>query len=605
MSPAPHRGSSGDKNKPRGGSSGGYGRPSGSRTGGPNRAGGSRPTSGGQRPSDDRGPRSSDDRGERAPRRSFDDRPQRSYSDRPQGGQGRPSGDRPQRSFDDRPPRSYGDRPQGDRPQRSSGDRPQGDRPQRSYGDRPPRSYDDRPPRSYGDRPQGDRPQRSYGDRPQGGQGRASGDRPQRSYDDRPPRSYGDRPQGDRPQRSYGDRPQGGQGRPSGDRPQRSYDDRPPRSYGDRPQGDRPQRSYGDRPQGGQGRPSGDRPQRSSNDRPDRSGRGRYDNNRGANPRGDRDVRPTRPAGPSIPADVTGQELDKEIRNDLRTLSLEAAEIVSRHLVMTARLLDDRPDLAWEHAKAAVARGGRLAVVREAAGIAAYTAGEYADALAQFRAARRISGSDSYWPIMADCERGLGRPERAISMAGADEVDRLDRAGRVEMRIVASGARRDLGQLEAAVVTLQCPELSSSSTESWSARLKFAYADALLAAGREDEAREWFAKTVEVDASDETDASERLADLDGIVWVDTLDEDEEDDETFIADADADLDDGDNVGEFAPPAVEDDASGEANGIVADTDTDLELDIDDLALAGDDPADYASVLGDQDLPDSSSD
>jgi len=348
-------------------------------------------------------------------------------------------------------------------------------------------------------------------------------------------------------------------------------------------------------------------------DRPDRSGRGRYEN------RGDQ--RPTRPVGPSIPDDVTGQELDKEIRGDMRTLSVEAAEIVSRHLVMTSRLLEDRPDLAWEHAKAAVARGGRLAVVREAAGIAAYTAGEYADALAQFRAARRISGSDSYWPIMADCERGLGRPERAISMAGADEVDRLDRAGRVEMRIVASGARRDLGQLDAAVVTLQCPELQSTSTESWSARLKFAYADALLAAGREDEAREWFAKTVDVDDADETDAAERLADLDGIVWVDTLDEDEDedggdavdlddvadldlDDEVAIADEEVDLEevddsdvDEDNLGEFAPPALEETAD--------------EPSIEDLANAGDDPTGgygTSSLFQEpsaQDAPDSSSD
>jgi tetratricopeptide (TPR) repeat protein len=202
---------------------------------------------------------------------------------------------------------------------------------------------------------------------------------------------------------------------------------------------------------------------------------------------------------------------------------VEAAEIVSRHLVMTERLLESNPALAWEHAKAAVARGGRLAVVREAAGIAGYAAGEYADALAQFRAARRISGSDSYWPIMADCERGLGRPERAIGMAGAPEVDRLDRAGRVEMRIVASGARRDLGQDDAAVVTLQCPELSASSTESWSARLKYAYADALLAVGRDDEAREWFEQAAEVDVEQETEAAERLAELDGLVWVDTLD----------------------------------------------------------------------------------
>ena len=422
MSPAPHRGSSGDKNKPRGGSSGGYGRPSGSRPGGPSRSSGTgRPTSGSQRPSyDDRPPRSYDDRGERAPRRSFDDRP--------------------------------------------------------------PRSYDDRPPRS-------------------------------------------------------------------------------------------------------------------SQERPDRSGRGRYDA-RPNGPRGDRDVRPARPTGPSIPADVTGQELDKAIRGDLRTLSLEAAEIVSRHLVMTARLLDDRPDLAWEHAKAAVARGGRLAVVREAAGIAAYAAGEYADALAQFRAARRISGSDSYWPIMADCERGLGRPERAISMAGADEVDRLDRAGRVEMRIVASGARRDLGQLDAAVVTLQCPELSSSSTESWSARLKFAYADALLAAGREDEAREWFAKTVEVDREDETDAAERLADLDGIVWVDTLEGDD-----IVED---DLDD-DNLGEFAPPALAGERDEDDDSVTDVEVPDVEVpDIDDLALAGDDPTGgYGTGAPAQDVPDSSSD
>ena len=280
-------------------------------------------------------------------------------------------------------------------------------------------------------------------------------------------------------------------------------------------------------------------------------------------------------------------------------MAVESAEIVSRHLVMTQRLLDDRPDLAWEHAKAAVARGGRLAVVREAAGVAAYTAGEYADALAQFRAARRISGSDSYWPIMADCERGLGRPERAITMAGAPEVDRLDKAGRVEMRIVASGARRDLGQLDAAVVTLQCPELQSTARESWSARLKFAYADALLAAGREDEARDWFAKAVEADVDDETDAAERLADLDGIVWVDTLDgdEDETDDDESVDEVedllDADDDEFDEEGEFAPPLESED--------VADDELDLlaSVSIEDLANAGDESLTLADVDPEEEL------
>lgn len=131
-----------------------------------------------------------------------------------------------------------------------------------------------------------------------------------------------------------------------------------------------------------------------------------------------------------------------------------------------------------------------------------------------------MTGSVELWPVMADCERGLGRPERALAMAGEPEVQKLDKAGQVEMRLVAAGARRDQGQLEAAIVTLQSPELASSSVQPWTARLRYAYADALLAAGREDEAREWFGKTLEADKDGATDASDRLAELDGVEFVD-------------------------------------------------------------------------------------
>jgi tetratricopeptide (TPR) repeat protein len=112
-------------------------------------------------------------------------------------------------------------------------------------------------------------------------------------------------------------------------------------------------------------------------------------------------------------------------------------------------------------------------------------------------------------------------------MAGAPEVHKLDKAGQVEMRLVAAGARRDMGQLDAAIVTLQSPELASNSVQPWTARLRYAYADALLAAGREDEAREWFAKAVESDKDGSTDASDRLAELDGVEFVDAF-ADEED-----------------------------------------------------------------------------
>ncbi|TQE26271.1 tetratricopeptide repeat protein [Streptomyces ipomoeae] len=197
---------------------------------------------------------------------------------------------------------------------------------------------------------------------------------------------------------------------------------------------------------------------------------------------------------------------------------------------MVARLIDEDPEGAYGYSRVALRLASRVAAVREAAGFAAYASQKYSEALAEFRAARRMTGNVDLWPVMADCERGLGRPEKALDMAGAPEVHKLDKAGQVEMRLVAAGARRDMGQLDAAIVTLQSPELASNSVQPWTARLRYAYADALLAAGREGEAREWFAKAVESDKDGSTDASDRLAELDGVEFVDALDENENENE---------------------------------------------------------------------------
>ncbi|MFJ2027987.1 hypothetical protein ACIODW_29840 [Streptomyces sp. NPDC087897] len=208
------------------------------------------------------------------------------------------------------------------------------------------------------------------------------------------------------------------------------------------------------------------------------------------------------------------------------------AEDVARNLVMVARLIDEDPEEAYAYSRIALRLASRVAAVREAAGFAAYATQKYAEALAEFRAARRMTGSVELWPVMADCERGLGRPEKALAMAGEPEVRKLDKAGQVEMRLVAAGARRDLGQIDAAIVTLQSPELASSSVQSWTPRLRYAYADALLEVGRKDEAREWFGKALEADKDGSTDASDRLAELDGVEFVDVLDDESDDtDET--------------------------------------------------------------------------
>ncbi|MEV7181847.1 tetratricopeptide repeat protein [Kitasatospora sp. NPDC093679] len=226
------------------------------------------------------------------------------------------------------------------------------------------------------------------------------------------------------------------------------------------------------------------------------------------------------------------------MRQDLKSLPKTLADDVARNLVMVARLLDSEPEEAYKYSRVALRLASRVASVREAAGFASYMTQRYSEALTEFRAARRMTGRADLWPVMADCERGLGRPERALAMAGEPEVKQLDKAGQVEMRLVAAGARSDMEQFDAAVVTLQSPELASSSVQPWTARLRYAYAEALIAAGRGEEARDWFAKAAEADTDGSTNASERLAEIDGLEFVDALAEDEAEEEAEQAEAPA-------------------------------------------------------------------
>ncbi len=215
----------------------------------------------------------------------------------------------------------------------------------------------------------------------------------------------------------------------------------------------------------------------------------------------------------AIPDDVTADELDPAVRRELRGLAGVTSDLVARHLVTAGRLLDEDPQGALAQARAARALAGRIGSVREAAGIAAYRAGEYAEALADLRAARRLDGNSEHLPLMADSERGLGRPERALALGDDPGVGRLDHAARVELAIVLSGARRDLDQPEAAVLALQGPDLDDAAVHPWSVRLWYAYAEALLAAGRRGEARRWFARAAAEDGDDETDADDRASAL--------------------------------------------------------------------------------------------
>jgi tetratricopeptide (TPR) repeat protein len=210
-----------------------------------------------------------------------------------------------------------------------------------------------------------------------------------------------------------------------------------------------------------------------------------------------------------VPADVVGNELERPVLAELRSLPDTLALKVGKHLVMVGRLLDEDPQGALAHAQAARDLAPRMALLRETVGVAAYQSEDYAKALSELKAARRISGGSDFLPMMADCERGLGRPGRALELVES-APSRLPAEVAVELLIVAAGARRDLGDPEAAVLQLQRAELTATTEEPWLARLRYAYADALEAAGRRQEAATWFGRAASVDLDGATDAEERL-----------------------------------------------------------------------------------------------
>jgi tetratricopeptide (TPR) repeat protein len=215
--------------------------------------------------------------------------------------------------------------------------------------------------------------------------------------------------------------------------------------------------------------------------------------------------------GPPLPEEITGKELDRAVAGQLKGLPEKLAARVARHLAAAGMLIDDDPETAYQHTLAARARASRLAVVREATGEAAYAAGHYAEALAELRAAKRMNGATAYLPIMADCHRALGQPEQALKLAKSPGVANFSSEAKAEMTIVEAGARRDLGQVDAALRTLELSPLNSKSRAPWVVRLRYAYADALEEAGRGTEALEWFHRTEAIDADEITDAGARAA----------------------------------------------------------------------------------------------
>ena len=280
------------------------------------------------------------------------------------------------------------------------------------------------------------------------------------------------------------------------------------------------------------------------------------------------------------------------MKSELGGLPADMAIIVGRYLV-AAELASD-PEQAYRYAQAARHYAARIGVVREVSGIAAYKTGRWTEALAELRAARRLTGRNDYLALMADAERGLGRLDRALEVVHSPEAKRLPRAAQIELRIVESGIRRDQGLADAAVLALQVPELTDGKLRPWSARLFYAYGDALLAAGRREAAREAFSRAVVADEDEQTDALARLDELDGITVADLEDEDDEDNEDDDEKRDAsdessaDLDDEDDEDDDEGEEDDEDEDDLDDEAADDEEDSYEADLDEEVDEEDGPA-----------------
>ena len=199
-----------------------------------------------------------------------------------------------------------------------------------------------------------------------------------------------------------------------------------------------------------------------------------------------------KPKSPPIPDEITEKDLEMGLRAQLKTLTPENAEKVARHLVMVNLLIEQDPELAHKHAVAAAERAGRIGMVREVVGVTAYTVGEYALALRELLTFRRISGSNDQIPVMVDCERGLGRPDRALELGRSVDRTSLPVSVRVNLAIAMSGARLDRGENDLALAELQIAELNPAKVFDYSPALFRAYADTLEVLGKAAESKHWF-----------------------------------------------------------------------------------------------------------------
>ncbi len=240
--------------------------------------------------------------------------------------------------------------------------------------------------------------------------------------------------------------------------------------------------------------------------RGDKDDHGRYDRDRGR--RVDESERPLPPGlepadnEPQLPVGYDESQLPPGVRAELKGVNKQMATVIGGHLQAAGELVDIDPDLALRHVMVARRLGSRLPVVREMAAEVAYAVEAFSTALTEYRALHRMTGNDDYLPVIADCERAVGKHQNALRTLRDAQQARLSPAQRIEAVLVEAGIREDLGQRPEAARLLKQAIGANQGGHQEQARLRVAYANLLASNGQVEQALEWLASARKHDRND-------------------------------------------------------------------------------------------------------
>lgn len=195
-----------------------------------------------------------------------------------------------------------------------------------------------------------------------------------------------------------------------------------------------------------------------------------------------------RPGEPKMPKGIEWSMLPTDDRERLRGLSKEHAENIGLHILAAYTLEERDPELALEHAKWVAHQASRIDFARETLAFVAYRQGDYKLALREFRTAFRMNGFLDYLPFIADCERGMGEPKKAIETAMSDDAKYLRGESKAEMFLVYAGALGDLELWNKAIEIVHTLGRSKGLAGEYRMRAVQAEQYFLEQAGRSDEA---------------------------------------------------------------------------------------------------------------------